>query len=459
MAADYRTLKMALLADTSKFTSGMSNAQRHTQTFGDKMKGIAKGIGTAFATAGVAIAGMATKLAIDGVKAYSDFTETTSKVNVIFGKNAKAIQEWSKTAATSFGQSQTTAMNAASDFATFGKSAGLQGKELVKFSKKLTVLSSDFASFNNTSPEDAIIAIGAALRGESEPIRRYGVLLNDATLKAKAMDMGLYNGKGTLDMSAKVLASYQTILDQTTDAQGDFTRTADGLANGQRTITALWDDAQITIGEALYPAIKDMVNFLTSEKGQKMIKDFAEAFAESMKAVAKVLPGIVDKITKVVKAVSKQGLVAGLLSDPQIAVAALAYGAGFAAGGPAGGAIAAIAAYSMTSGITGASGNTNQEANRILEESIQGSYTKKQRKAINRATQLFNLGMSGSTQAAVSIFSGDSKAGWQALGAVNNVVINFNGQTDPRRAAREIEKALKKINLNGGTLKGTEGFN
>lgn len=459
MAADYRTLKMALLADTSKFTSGMSNAQRQTQTFGDKMKGIAKGIGTAFATAGVAIAGMATKLAIDGVKAYSDFTETTSKVNVIFGKNAKAIQEWSKTAATSFGQSQTTAMNAASDFATFGKSAGLQGKELVKFSKKLTVLSSDFASFNNTSPEDAIIAIGAALRGESEPIRRYGVLLNDATLKAEAMDMGLYNGKGTLDMSAKVLASYQTILKQTTDAQGDFTRTADGLANGQRTITALWDDAQITIGEALYPAIKDMVNFLTSEKGQKMIKDFAEAFAESMKAVAKVLPGIVDKITKVVKAVSKQGLVAGLLSDPQIAAAALAYGAGFAAGGPTGGAIAAMAAYAGGSWLQ--NNQRSAESAAAVSEMVAGR-SQVQLDAAAAANRFDpRYGSVGGGYGGSNFLGGVGAIGSKraARYATNNIVINVSGAADSRESARAIERTLAKLQLNGGSSKGVLGFN
>jgi len=452
MAADYRTLKMALLADTSKFTTGLSKAQRDTQTFGGKMKSIAKGIGTAFTVAGTAIAGFATKLAIDGVKAYSDFAESSSKVNVIFGKSAETIQDWSKTAAKAFGQSRNQALDAAAQFAVFGKSAGLQGNRLANFSKKLTVLASDLASFNNTSPEEAITAIGAALRGESEPIRKYGVLLNDATLKARAFNLGLYSGKGNLEMAAKVQAAYGEILSQTSDAQGDFSRTSDGLANGQRTLNALWQDAQLTIGEALYPTITKMVNYLTSEKGQKMIKDFAEAFAESMKAVAKVLPGIVNQITKVVTAVSKQGLVAGLLSDPKIAAAALAWGAGTLAGGPAGGAIAALAAYAAAENI-----QSNYKETSVGYKDFVPALKNKimQDQANNPLPGLAGLG--GGQDYGYG-FSGTSISSRQVQNQRNNIVININGAADSRESARAIQRVLDKIELNGGSLVGIQGF-
>ena len=108
-------------------------------------------------------------------------------------------------------------MNAAATFGIFGKSAGLAGEELTSFSTEFVTLASDLASFNNTSVDQAITALGAALRGESEPIRAFGVLLNDATLKAKAMEMGIYSGSGTLTAQQKVLAAHKVILEQTTD--------------------------------------------------------------------------------------------------------------------------------------------------------------------------------------------------------------------------------------------------
>lgn len=183
-----------------------------------------------------------------------DLNETISKTNVVFGDSAAAIEAFAATAATSFGQSKQQAMDAAAGFAVFGQSAGLSGNDLVNFSTDLTGLASDIASFSNTSVEEAITAISAGLRGESLPLRRYGVLLDEATLRARALQMGLIETtKKALTPQQKVLAAQAEILAQTNLQQGDFARTSDGLANKQRILTASIDDLQASIGQDLLP--------------------------------------------------------------------------------------------------------------------------------------------------------------------------------------------------------------
>jgi hypothetical protein len=184
------------------------------------------------------------------IKAASDFQEATSKVNVVFGRASKTIKDFANNAARDLGQSKQSVLDAAGAFGTFGKAAGLAGDDLATFTTDFVTLSTDLASFNNTSPEEAVLAIGAALRGESEPLRRYGVLLNDAVLRQEAMTLGIYNGKGALTAQQKVLAAQSAIYKQTGDAQGDFMRTSDGLANSQRTLKATFDDIQVAIGQA-----------------------------------------------------------------------------------------------------------------------------------------------------------------------------------------------------------------
>ena len=203
--------------------------------------------------------GLVTDALMKTVKDASNLNETVAKTGVLFGESTDQLLSFSRTAADTFGQSQQQALDAASTFATFGKAAGMSGTELVDFSTSLTTLSSDFASFFNTSPEDAITAIGAALRGESEPIRRYGVLLNDAALKQRAMSMGIYDGTGALTAQQKTLAAYSEILAQSTDAQGDFERTQDGLANKSRTLRANLQDLSATVGQELLPTVNDYV--------------------------------------------------------------------------------------------------------------------------------------------------------------------------------------------------------
>jgi hypothetical protein len=205
--------------------------------------------------------GVASGLVIKGFKssitAASNLQETVGKVNVVFGKSASSIESFAKTASTTFGQSKQQAMDAAATFAVFGKSAGLAGADLVKFSTEFVTLASDMASFSNTTPEEAIQSLGAALRGESEPIRKYGVLLDDATLKARASTMGIYKGTGALTAQQKVLAAQAEIMNQTQLAQGDFARTQDGLANSTRTLNAQLSDLSSTVGSKLLPVVTD----------------------------------------------------------------------------------------------------------------------------------------------------------------------------------------------------------
>jgi hypothetical protein len=288
--ADTRTLKLSLLADVQKFLAGMDKAEKGTKGLNSTISTQSKQMAKSFAVVGIAAAAFATKIGLDAVQAASDLNEEVSKSEVIFGDVADEIQAFSKTADRSLGISQTEALKAASTFATFGKAAGLTGVDLSKFSKKATTLASDLASFYNTNAEDAINAIGAALRGESEPIRRYGVLLDDATLKAKAMEMGLYDGKGALDVQAKSLAAYEVILDQTTDAQGDFSRTSDGLAGQQKILTAQLENLKTTMGKNLLPVMQNVVtqaNFIAAAFGG----DDPEGLSERARELAGVYDG------------------------------------------------------------------------------------------------------------------------------------------------------------------------
>jgi hypothetical protein len=282
-------MKLNLLADVAKFGQGLMTAEKDTKKFTNNVDKYSKKMAAAFAVAAAAAATMAIKIGLEGVKAASDLNEEISKSEVIFGDVADEIKDFARTADRSLGISQTEALKAASTFATFGKAAGLTGVDLSKFSKRATTLASDLASFYNTNADDAILAIGAALRGESEPIRKYGVLLDDATLKAKAMEMKLYDGKGALDVQARSLAAYEVILDQTTDAQGDFSRTSDGLAGQQKILTAQLENLKTTMGTNLLPVAKEVITQLNF-----MAAAFGGNDPEGLSERARELAGVYD---------------------------------------------------------------------------------------------------------------------------------------------------------------------
>lgn len=230
--------------------SSIQNEATKVEGTGGKIKGWAKGIGAAIGAA------FAVDQLKDFVKAASDLQDQTSATRQIFGGAAKGVENFASKADTAFGISRSGALGAANTFATFGKSAGLSGDQLGGFATGLTGLAGDLASFRGTSPEQAIEAIGAALRGETEPIRAYGVLLDDATLRNRAMAMGLTKTtKEALTPQQKVLAAQAEILAQTGDAQGDFTRTSDSAANQQKILAAQMENTQAALGTALLPVL------------------------------------------------------------------------------------------------------------------------------------------------------------------------------------------------------------
>ena len=264
MASTGKTLTIYLAADLKKFNSGINKAEGGLKGFGNS---VSKFLGPALIAGAAAAGAFAVKLGVDAVNAASDLLETQNKVGVIFGESSQAILDFADTSVTALGQTQTQALEAAATFAQFGKAAGLAGSDLVDFSTEFVTLSADLASFNNSSPEEAITALGSALRGEAEPLRRFGVLLDDATLKTKAMEMGISDGTSKLTTQQKVLAAHAVVLEQTTDAQGDFARTADGLANTTRILSAAVEDAKAEIGLGLVAAIETATGAMGGSQG------------------------------------------------------------------------------------------------------------------------------------------------------------------------------------------------
>ncbi|AZS09771.1 tape measure protein [Arthrobacter phage Rozby] len=193
--------------------------------------------------------------ASESVASFSELEDSTAAAGVVFGDSMNMIIDQSKTAGSTLGLSSQQVINAANTFGTYGKAAGLTGNDLAGFSTKLTGLAGDMASFKGTSTEQAIEAVGAALRGETEPIRAYGVMLDDASLKDEAMRQGLITTtKDALTPQQKVLAAQALIFKQTADAQGDFARTSTSTANVAKTLSAESENLSAKIGGFLAPA-------------------------------------------------------------------------------------------------------------------------------------------------------------------------------------------------------------
>jgi hypothetical protein len=269
------------LAKADKTAGGMGKSLDDTGRKGSKSLGLLKTAAAGFVGVGI---GAAMKNTVD---AASDLSEQINKTKVVFRGSEKGVLDWSKTTGRAIGISQRAALEATGTFGNMLVPMGFARKEAAGMSTRMVQLAADMASFNNASPEDTLDALRAGLAGESEPLRRFGVFLNDARLKEEALRLGLYKGKGALDAAAKAQATYSLILKDSKDAQGDFERTSGSLANQQRILRARFEDLAAKVGAVLVPALSAVLGvFLNLGDGVRAVTGFYKKHETVVLAVA-----------------------------------------------------------------------------------------------------------------------------------------------------------------------------
>ena len=276
------------------------------------LKPVLATVGTTFAAVGIA------NFVKDAIGAGSAFEAEFEGVNQAFGTSAGLVQEYAKNASKFIGLSEVDALKASKFFGTYGKAAKLAGDENAKFSTGLLQVAGDLGSFFDTSTEDAIAAISSGLSGESEPLKKYGILLNKDSLEAAALAEGIakvnvdsvkldaaminaekaqtkYNeavkkygpeslqardalndleaaqhkvgvaSKGKVDAltaEQKILAAQAVIYNSLGPAQGDFVKYSDTFANALKTTTADAANLAKEFGLVLLPVLTTLVTFV-----------------------------------------------------------------------------------------------------------------------------------------------------------------------------------------------------
>lgn len=269
-------VKVLITGDADRLRTALVGANTSLGRFGDdvdahggKWDGLSAKV-VAFgkvAAVGLAVAGVAAaKWGLDAARSAADYGESLNKLNVLLGtESSDSIIKWGEQNVKTLGMSKKAVADAAGNYSLFANAAGLSGDQARFFTQSLVQLTSDMGSFNNASIEETTEAIGAALRGESEPIRRFGVLLDDATLKQRYFAMTGEEVTGSLTPQQRTLAAYNEILAQTTLQQGDFARTQDSMPNRLKQVEAQYENLRIQVGEKLLPILVELLNWFVED--------------------------------------------------------------------------------------------------------------------------------------------------------------------------------------------------
>lgn len=237
--------------DASGFERGAkelkSSGEKTANTVGNIMKGI---IGASIVKEA---AGALVDFGKKAIMLASDLEEVQNVVDVTFGEGAADINAFAKEASEAFGLTELQAKQFTGTIGAMVKSMGLSEAEAKDMAISMTGLVGDMASFYNLDHDTAFEKIRSGLSGETEPLKQLGINMSVANLEAYRLSKGIKTAYDAMTEAERVQLRYSFIMEQTNDAQGDFSRTQDGFANQMRILSNNIDTIAANIGSKLLP--------------------------------------------------------------------------------------------------------------------------------------------------------------------------------------------------------------
>ena len=192
------------------------------------------------------------KMAAEAVESENLFTEA-------MGDMAASTRLWSEDMREQLGLNDFEMRKQVSTLYLMTSAMGIQSETAQEMSQTLTELVYDMASFRNLRVEEAFEKITAGITGEMEPLKRIGILVNEATVRQALFKAGLIESGEAITDQQKILGRYLTIMQQTVKDQGDLARTMDSPINQIRILTSDFKLAAIELGTELMPHFKSLI--------------------------------------------------------------------------------------------------------------------------------------------------------------------------------------------------------
>lgn len=241
------SLYFTLGVNASDFEKKLNMATAKIADFGEKAKRIGQSM-SLFITTPILAAGTA------AVKMASDYDESLNKVDVAFKDASGSVKAFGDTSLKTFGIAKGTALDMAALFGDMATSMGIGTQEAANLSTSLVGLAGDLASFKNMNIKEVTTALNGVFTGETESLKRLGVVMTEVNLEQFAMNQGITKTIQEMTQAEKVLLRYQYVMQVTANAHGDFERTGGGAANQMRVFTEGLKELAVQFGQVILPA-------------------------------------------------------------------------------------------------------------------------------------------------------------------------------------------------------------
>ena len=259
-------LQVDAFFNIKEFQKGVSRAGKSLERFGTRLSAIGAKATLGLTTPLTLAGGSAIKLAMD-------MEESLNKVDVAFKSSSQSVKDFADTSLESFGISSNQALESASLFGDMATSMGLTTESSASMATQLVGLAGDLSSFKNIQVEVAQTALAGIFTGETESLKRLGVVMTQTNLEQFALSQGIHKNIKEMTEAEKVNLRFAFVMEKTRNAQGDFARTSEGSANQTRIFQQSLVEIGTQFGEILLPMFQKVITSLNGIL--KRIKDLS----------------------------------------------------------------------------------------------------------------------------------------------------------------------------------------
>lgn len=262
-------LNIIIRANSSQMQGQIDKVQKQVDGMAKNTKQASETMSSAFSRIGKAVTAIATSAAIasfgkQAIDLASDLQEVQNVVDTAFGDMSSQVDAWAKTTVSRFGVSELAAKQSASTYMAMSKGMGLVGQQAADMAMLAAERTGDIASFYNMSQQEADTLMKSIWSGETESLKRIGVVMTQTNLNAFAMAKGIGKTVDQMTQAEQVQLRYMYVMEQTSLAAGDFAKTSDSWANQTRVLSERWKEFMSIIGQNLIRVLTPAVRFLNN---------------------------------------------------------------------------------------------------------------------------------------------------------------------------------------------------
>lgn len=261
-------LKARFGIDDKNFQTGMKRVDKQLGNTKMDIFSLEKAWKLAWAGMGVAVVSAVTKIGKESISLASDMRELDNVLLKTFGTSMNKIKANVDAFSVSAGRSVLAMRHMTSEAGAILKGFGFIGDELSDMSLSLNKTAVDMGSFFNVLDSEAFTALKAGVVGETEPLRRFGIVLTEASLQAFALEKNIKKAVRQMSEAEKVQLRYNFIMEKTAFFSGDAADTIGSTANQTKLFSENLKNLKTNIGFLLEPrynkALKTLNEGLTS---------------------------------------------------------------------------------------------------------------------------------------------------------------------------------------------------